>query len=285
MHLYKALTPDPQSESDETRASLEAEDAVAEQLTLSLRVRMRGTPGVLGEDGFGCSGTDEPVYCGIECDGGGFRLKRSGGALLLENDRIIVNGAGCGSGERKPVAIPTGGDDSLFRLEPRPMSACLAERDAGRPVWAASAPPLRLALAGAAGLCHARRYDDAHLRAHPQQNVAEAWLLQAPGEPMKEGEVTLALGFRFRDGTTTGRRLDCLAADFALECYDGEGGPIDATPIHLRREGPNAVRIDDFGGGTLAAILGGPFGSDDRAFQLDRVGIDACADPAVAGRR
>ena len=44
---------------------------------------------------------------------------------------------------------------------------------------------------------------------------------------------------------------------------------------------PLGLRARDLG---PAGIVGGPFGSDDRAFRLARADAKACADPADAGR-
>jgi hypothetical protein len=67
------------------------------------------------------------IFCGIDCDGGGFYLKRRGGgkSVLVDfQDMWGIRLAGeCGGGEGEPTALEPGADDKSFRLDPS-AAAC-----------------------------------------------------------------------------------------------------------------------------------------------------------------
>jgi hypothetical protein len=112
------------------------------------------------------------VGCYIECDGGSFNLKReSANALLLKNNGFVLVG-GCGEDveEGKAVYFNPGEDDKVFRLDNKPVAACLAEAQKAVPI--AATKPLRERFKDDEAFCFGSDYDAAHLTSHPRQTVA-----------------------------------------------------------------------------------------------------------------
>ena len=72
------------------------------------------------------------MQCGIDCDGGIFLMRPSGGSLLIENQGFVVVG-GCGASDEdneNPVVVRPGADDKTFRLDKQPLDQCTALREA-----------------------------------------------------------------------------------------------------------------------------------------------------------
>lgn len=75
--------------------------------------------------GFRIEANTTGVGCGIDCDGGGFSLKRIAGtrAFTIGFDEMgLLMKKGCGGGGRFRVHANASGGD--FRLEPAPLSRC-----------------------------------------------------------------------------------------------------------------------------------------------------------------
>ncbi len=128
--------------------------------------------------------------------------------------------------------------------------------------------------------CFSRRYDDAHLRAHPKQNVmAMVVLAYRPDWPGAESSI---VNFEVRvRGAPEPVQLsgECRAAGGGgLAC----GFECDGGTFGVKTAGSGAILIDLPAPPGLCDgedDAGGPgFGPDDRRFRLDRVGIDACRD-------
>lgn len=140
--------------------------------------------------------------------------------------------------------------------------------------------------------CFSREYDDAHLSAHPQQQVAFVRALvaaRAPATPSPMYQVTLAFRFRGRAETLTA----------VAECGGGKppdsvrggarcAGPGDAE-TRLALAGRQAVVMTIPGGADLWApgptdqrhdTVANPFGPDDKAFRLVRTDLKQCEDLA-----
>src|SRR6266540_707893 len=121
-----------------------------------------------------CNKEDQDgVLCAIFCDGGSFKLKREyANATMLVNHGFVLVG-GCGGEdveESQTVHFSPGKDDKLFRLETKPLSACLAEAQKSIPI--PPGKPLRERFKEDEAFCFGRDYDRAHLGSHPQQMVA-----------------------------------------------------------------------------------------------------------------
>lgn len=128
--------------------------------------------------------------------------------------------------------------------------------------------------------CFSRRYDEAHLRAHPAQNVTAMAMLAY--RPDWEGADASIVNFevRLRDGREP--------VQFSGECRAAGAGSLscgiecDGGSFGVRTSGTGAILVDlpvppglcdGEDGGT-----GQGFGPDDRRFRLERVGIDDCRD-------
>jgi hypothetical protein len=138
--------------------------------------------------------------------------------------------------------------------------------------------------------CFARRYDAAHLRQHPQQKVTAMKLLVS-AEIVPEDHAlnySFALGMKFRDRkgnfdtmgscghpTAEQESPDKLVLGCGVDC-DGGGLQIEMANV----DKSVIVRLDrvaiwnndkpDDERDSLEA------GADDKAFRLDRVGLDEC---------
>ena len=118
----------------------------------------------------------------LDCDGGTFLVRPSGGSLLIENQGFVVVG-GCGASDEDHenlVAVLPGADDKTFRLDKQPLDQCTALREAMLPTWAKLGPPLRERFATAGALCLAREYDAGHLASHPNRPSSASRCLKPP---------------------------------------------------------------------------------------------------------
>lgn len=288
-HLFKALTPDPQrEEAEHPRAVQVAKDRNGEKVGiwsegarwLSVRVRFRDEAKVYRQE-VECTGADGArFYCGRDCDGGGFGATRTGTSLLLAQDKDAQGlrlQTSCDADEEgADIRIDPKEDATAFRLERLPMAACLAERDAARPAFAAAAP-LRTRLTRA-GVCHGRGYDTVHLARHPQQRVVALTLAtRAPVRVEEEDgylttQVAMSLSLRLRDGTSAEAAVTCTASDYVFLCArDGA-----STAFEMIRDGARGLVLRDANfrrredrQNHLADLLDLPLGDDDRVFRLE----------------
>jgi hypothetical protein len=144
--------------------------------------------------------------------------------------------------------------------------------------------------------CFTRAYDDAHLAAHPQQNVRAMMLLVKIDSEVGDGyNLTIGVNFRSRKSLfeTSG---DCAAphpegdssdpkgaqsAHCAIPC---DGGPID---VALKDNGsvlltiPNGARVWRPGSINPNENVHGAFAADDKLFRLDRASLSQCAPVGV----
>ena len=135
--LFRDFTPDTNAEyPPDDRQALLGPDGEDGRVNLSAYVRLRDRKGVYSNS-FSCNKSDKgDVICGIDCDGGSFRLKAAGAGLDLVNEGFVVVG-GCGGNEEdqaNSVFVRPGSDDRTFRLAPQPLNVCVAEREAMKPV-------------------------------------------------------------------------------------------------------------------------------------------------------
>lgn len=224
------------------------------------------------------------VMCGVDCDGGSFHVKAGDGrldALFPDDGRGLSLNQSCGDPdeeglERWLTAKETGGDVALARA---PVADCLAARDSARPAFAADPMSIRERIATSGWRCLKRAYDEAHLKSHPEQQVAAiAVAIAGPVEVEKSEdgfvETTLrtTLSFKLRDGEVHVRPLACSADQYQFRCDDG---------LRLRRrDGASAWALAgayDAAGSDEVRILDVPVGSDDKLFRLDASGDVNCS--------
>jgi hypothetical protein len=86
-----------------------------------LIVKRRGKEKTASGGGECTSGADG-IFCGVECDGGGFTLKRAkdGNSLVVDFGEMwgIRLTEGCGEDESDYTELKPGADDKSFRLDP-----------------------------------------------------------------------------------------------------------------------------------------------------------------------
>jgi hypothetical protein len=130
--------------------------------------------------------------------------------------------------------------------------------------------------------CFSRAYDQAHLDAHPRQNVTSVLML---ADDVHRGEpILLRLRFAFRipkvDLETTGV-CEGQPGGNGLKCYVIDmGGELD---VGVEANGPallsmpKPVRLWKPGQGPEDAEARAPFGTDDKLFRLERWSDETCA--------
>jgi len=279
-HIFRDFTPDPNSEMEqETREELIKNDGEHGYVNVTALVRFRDRKGVFS-NGLSCrSGDDGKVFCGIDCDGGSFNLRPAGQSLIADNNGFVVVG-GCGASEEDqdhPEFVSPGADDKTFRLDRQPLAQCVALRQAQAPAWAKLGKPLRLRFDKTRATCHARSYDAAYLRAHPQQNVRRIAVLNPPKEePPKDELPNYQFVFRVetKDGRTFELRSYCAPDAYAYTCTPATG-PNDAQEFYLTRAGDDIMLRDRRG--VLAVAMEATFGADDKIFKLQPAPESACS--------
>lgn len=270
-HLSREFGGDPNAEA-EPSSEQDMKDADGEygRILVTAYVRFRDRKGVY-TNGLSCFRTDEgKVLCGVDCDGGGFSLKPGGASLLLENNGFVVVG-GCGASEdeqENEEVVRPGADDKVFRLDPKPFAACMAERAALAPAFAKLGKPLRVRFEEQDTLCLSRSYDAAHLAAHPKQAVKRIAVLKTKASSTEPGAQFYELTFRIemKDGTRYEGRTGCAPDNYAYACQPKV--PMDADRyFYLTRSANNDVVLRDKHG-LLGKLFDAKLGGDDRVFRL-----------------
>lgn len=278
-HLSREFKSDPNAEF-EPAPEQEMKDVDGEygRILVYAYVRFRDRKGVYS-NGLSCHKTDDgKIMCGVDCDGGSFLLRPQGQSLLLENNGFVVVG-GCGASEdeqENEEHVSPGADDKLFRLDQRPVAACMAERAAMAPVWAKIGTPLRERFQQQETVCFNRSYDSAHLASHPGQTVKRIAVFKNRESRPDPADVTYNLSFlvETRDGKRIEQRAQCIAGRYAYECQPT--GPLDADRyFYLSRAGNNDVFLRDHHG-LLEKLFKTKLGGDDKVFRLKQSPAEAC---------
>ena len=279
LYLFRDFTVDANSENPpDDPASLKEVDGEDGRINLDAYVRLRGRQGVYSNS-FSCTRNSEgAVFCGIDCDGGSFRLKAEGNDLGLANEGFVVVG-GCGGTEEEQnnsVNVLPGTDDKTFRLTPQPITACVAMRDARKPSFAAQGQPIRARLATADDRCFTRSYDAAHLAAHPKQQVRRIAVLKPKDEAYKPDDYPvhrLTFSIERRDGKTFTTTAECSPDSYVYSCTEPKSG--SDKDFHLARAGDKDIMLRDRRG-VFASLLKAGLGADDKSFKLTEADANAC---------
>jgi hypothetical protein len=279
-HLFRDFTVDQTAESPPLSASEFLEqDGEGGDVGLMAYVGFRDKPGVF-TNWLGCRKGREGqgVRCGVECDGGGFKISGRGPALLVENEGFVVTG-GCGANEddheRRDFVQP-GEADRQFVLDPLPLAQCTAIRDALKPAWAKLGTPIRERLARNDAVCFSRSYDAAHLAKHPQQTVKRIAVLKPRGGKMLYDAHIYELTFsvELKNGRKLIKRTTCQPSKYAYGCtHDPRLDTVD--DFYLTRAGDSAIMLRDKRA-RLEKLFGAALGADDRTFKLSASPTDAC---------
>lgn len=278
-HLSREFRSDPHSEEEpSSEAEMKDYDGEHASVLVTAYVRFRDRRGVY-MNGLTCRKNDSGVvFCGVDCDGGSFNLRPSGASLLLENRGFVVVG-GCSASEderENEEHVRPGADDKVFRLDPKPFAACLAERDAMAPVWAKLGTPLRDRLNGHETLCLSRSYDTAHLKSHPKQTVKRIAVLRTKDSKSEPGASFYTLTFRIetRDGKTFEKQAACAPDKYAFACTINKELDVQRD-FYLTRAADNDVLLRDRHG-MLQNLFDTKLGADDRVFRLRTEPAAAC---------
>ena len=283
-HILRDFEPDRHAETEPlSRADMIDSDGNNGYIALKAYLRLRDRKGVYSNY-FNCGRSEKGVVqCYIECDGGTFLVRPSGGSLLIENQGFVVVG-GCGASDEdfeNPVEVRPGADDKTFRLDKQPLDQCTELREAMLPTWAKLGPPLRERFARAGALCLAREYDAAHLASHPQQTVKRIAVFKtaADGKPHDPPQYNLAFRVELKDGRQLDGSTDCWPEDYTYACTS------DVGSFYLTRTADGAMLRDRKG--NLGTLLKGKLGSDDRMFRTHRRGgerLQVLARPTLLAR-
>jgi len=278
-HLSREFKPDPYSEHEPSpEEEMKLIDGDYGNVLVTAYVRFRDRPHVYA-NGLTCRKNDEgTVFCGVECDGGRIDLRTSGQSLLIENSGFVVVG-GCDASEddrENTTVVSPGADDKVFRLDPKPIAACMAEREAMAPVWAKLGTPLRTRFADNETLCLSRSYDAAHLAAHPKQRVKRLAVLRSKESKSEPGAVVYTLTFRIatRDGKTFEKQTTCAPDNYAFACTINKEMDVQRD-FYLTRAADNDVLLRDRHG-MLQRLFDTRLGTDDRVFRLKTEPAEAC---------
>lgn len=278
-HLSREFKDDPYSEVE---ASSEEETKSADgeygSVNVTAYVHFRDRKGVY-TNGLSCHKSgDGIVRCGVDCDGGSFNLKPSGQSLLLENNGFVVVG-GCGASEEEAeneeYVLP-GADDKVFRLDPKPVAACTAERAAMAPIWAKLGTPLRTRFKENDILCLSRTYHAAHLAAYPRQTVKRIAVLKTRDSLKEPGAQYYELAFRVetKSGKVFEGKTDCGPDNYAYGCQPKVSMDADRY-FYVTRTAGNDVLLRDKHA-LLEKLFNTKLGSDDRVFRLKTAPADTC---------
>lgn len=129
--------------------------------------------------------------------------------------------------------------------------------------------------------CFTRAYDQAHLDAHPRQNVAS--ILMLVDNVHRDEPIALRLRFTFRTPTVeleTAGVCEGQPGGSGLKCHvAGMGGELDIGyafngPALLSMPAP--VRLWKVGHGPEDAEARAPFGTDDKSFRLELWSDETC---------
>lgn len=268
----KALEEPPQSRED--RVSADGENGM---VNVTGYFRLRDRKGVF-TNYFSCTKESEGngVRCGIDCDGGSFKLRASGKSLLAENEGFVVVG-GCGADEEesaKPVFIKPGTDDKTFRIDPQPPAQCTTLQNERAPVWARLGEPLRERFAATETMCLTRSYDAAHLASHPRQMVKRIAVLKTSGDAAKDApQYNLQFRIELKNGRKLEGRTNCWPENYTYACTHDAALDTQRS-FYLTRAGDDVMLRDQRG--SLGTLLKATLGSDDRMFKLAQAPENAC---------
>jgi len=278
-HLFRDFVVDKTAEDPPiSSGTFLDQDGEGGHVGLMAYVGFRDKPGVFS-NWLGCSkGDGGAIRCGVECDGGGFKISGKDLSLLVENDGFVVTG-GCGANEddqeRRDFVQP-GEADKQFVLDPQPLAQCAAIRDSLKPVWAKLGPPIRERLAKQDAVCFSRSYDTAHLTKHPQQTVKRIAVLKPRGGKTLPDTYLYELTFRveLKNGRKYTKKTTCQPSKYAYGCTHDPKMDM-AEDFYLTRAGDKDIMLRDKRA-RLNDLFDIKLGADDKTFRLSSSPASAC---------
>lgn len=267
-HLFRDFSPDPNTESEpSTPQELLEQDGQDGNVNVTAYVRLRDRKGVFF-NGLSCRKYDGTVRCGIDCDGGGFKLRTSNTSLTLQNEGFVVVG-GCGASEDeqdRTEFVKPGADDKTFRLDPKPIAECATLRESERPKWAKLGEPLRVRFTRET--CFSRTYDDAHLAKNPKQNVRAIKIAKlTPKDDAEPPLYPLSFRLTLRSGETVERTATCSPDSYVYACNLNPDKGEPGFEITLARGAGDNIVLRD-AKGAFGKLFPRKLGADDTVFRL-----------------
>src|SRR5215510_68850 len=307
IHIFRSLTERPEAENWQQSQREEAIKRHRETGETSVQafVTFRDRRGYF-HNSLTCNKEGRNgVGCHIECDGGSFDIKRESpaAALLTNNGFVLIGGCGEELEETERVYFSPDKDDKVFRMESMPPAVCRAEEQKARPIRAGK--PLRERFGETETFCFGRDYDAAHLAKHPRQKVASIRVGRlTPHEERLDkslaqkwpDDVKLSVSLTLKAASGP-RALNyiCSPQEASWECSaetpSSSRSTCDGNTMHLTRgPGDDIVLVNRQDGLPIeAACEAKPAAestdadfqrrrtrSDDNAFRLSRMPIDAC---------
>ena len=171
LHVLRSLERRREAENWTPDARTEAIRSFREegQTSVTAFVTFRDRKGIFHNSLTCDKETRDGVRCMIECDGGSFRLARSGAnAVMLHNNGFVLIG-GCGEETSRRARTCTSTRARTTRCSgstAKPIAACRAEEQKATPIPAGV--PLRERFKEDEQFCFGRDYDAAHLAKQPE---------------------------------------------------------------------------------------------------------------------
>lgn len=275
-YLYNLFDPDPAKE--EVQHTVEdarrSDAAQTGDRMVDVLARFTDDDGYYGQTVM-CTDYQGRVSCYVDCDGGGFGVRKKGDALVVD--------VGAGSGRLRLQAMcdpdEEGRDreldrkeDSVIRTDRLAPASCSAAKAAARPAFVTDPVPIRERVAAGEWTCLKRSYSAEHLAEHPDQTIA-ALAISFGGRPRTESEdgwlsTTLAatITVKTRTGLSASKELVCSAEGYQWRCED----------FRVRRRDARSALLLAGQYGLLAGepadtlnLAGLKLGREDDVFRLD----------------
>jgi len=307
-HVYRWLGQRPEAENWYAAEREEATRHFREEgrFNVETYVAFRDRRGTFYNDLSCTSDNKGGITCAVDCDGGSFNLKReNASAVTLTNNGFVLVG-GCGEEVEKTqrVYFSPGQDDKVFRLESKPLAACIAEKQKVTPIPAGK--PLRERFKEDEAFCFGRDYDAAHLASNPRQQVASLRVGRLDPVSEREGKdkaeapdnlwwfnVRLSVSLKLKaGGEVAATRYSCYPEEAHWNCSREAPGdrPSACTDrgIQLVRGAGDEIIVQNRNSGLPidreceTARTGQqysnspPTRSDDKVFRLTRMPTAAC---------
>lgn len=255
------------------------------------------------------------LHCGAECDRRLGEIKTEDGAHLMfsnpARDLLLAPGEEETEAQSLKNPLSLGADDKNFRLDPRPLSDCVAEANKTNSAYASLGAPLRERLKTDARFCFGRDYSAQHLASHPKQITATIRVSRSAGEIAADrarglladwpdgARVSVSVTTR-KEGRTAALTYVCEPADDQWECTAAlcKAGKKEcsaeerentratgcdkdeARTIYLRRGQKDFMMLGNANIGLPLHGFSGQSGKttkDDRNYRLELMSLAACA--------
>jgi hypothetical protein len=224
--LFKLLEPDPTSELIGGGSEAEiAKDKAGSDRIMQVLARVKGEQPTYRQEVL-CRDIRGELLCGVECDGGNFKVARKGKNLAAGFDKrgMVVTG-GCGEGLDRDRMIGSAEAPGGITLVPTPIAACRAARERAMSRILKQSVPLRTRIAEGKWQCLSRTYTAEELAAEPGQTIKRLTvaILAAPARHKVDADyyetrMEVALKVTQKNGKTGEAKENCVANSDYFVC-------------------------------------------------------------------